>query len=597
MKNTILIIFFWGIALNSYAQKEGKVDYIVPTGIPTPGHPELGGDLQHQINFNLEPPTFDSAHYPFRFHITHASVCDSSGNLLLYTNGTSIANGQHQIIEGGDSLQLHLDQLVGFEGLESRIAQGALFLPSPANNGIYYLFHEEHQRIYDWVQGLVRFRVKEIYLTTIDMNANGGLGKVVEKNKIIAQRDSLFDRGRILAVRHANGRDWWVVIPQYASTHLTKFLVTPAGVLTQPDIVIAQRMFPAADPEQAAFSPDGTKYATSGVDPYPQKRYFYLFDFDRCTGELYNQVIKKPPSVWLWGVFFSPDSRYLYWIHKNLSDVTQYDLQDPDWYVHGEVVYQWDNTVFPVPTTPIYGWNGPDGRIYIPCGNGVKIMHRINQPNRRGTDCEFERNIEVPSTNYVTLPNFPNYRLGPIDGSSCDTLGLNNDPVPWFRAEQDTSNTLPDAFFTDLSYHEPATWLWDFGDGTVSQDTSPVHVFPLPGVYQVCLTVSNVNGSNTQCQPVWVTNTSATAAPVLPPVPLQVEPNPFGTYLSVTLGVQLRNPTFRLYDTYGRVVREAAVAYGITEINTTDIAAGLYFWEVTAAGERIKSGKVVKVGQ
>lgn len=44
------------------------------------------------------------------------------------------------------------------------------------------------------------------------MSLNGGLGAVTEKNQVLLE-DSL-SVGKITAVRHANGRDWWVLMPQ-----------------------------------------------------------------------------------------------------------------------------------------------------------------------------------------------------------------------------------------------------------------------------------------------------------------------------------------------------------------------------------------------
>lgn len=595
MKNIFIILLLFVIYGPVPAQQTQKQDYIVPMGLPAPGHPELGGDKQFQINFQTEPSTIDTGHYPFPFHITHASICDTAGNLMLYTNGVSIANGLHEFVEGGDTITLHNDQLEGFDGLEKQIPQGALLLPSPANNGIYYLFHEEHQLLHDPLTGFMRFMIPQIYLTTIDMNANGGKGKVLEKNVLIAERDSLFDKGRILAVRHANGRDWWVVIPEYYSTHLRRFLVTPEGVLPQPDIIIQEKMFPAGDPEQAAFSPDGTKYAITGFKPENYQRYFYLFDFDRCTGILHNQQTLQLDNWWLWGVFFSPDSRYMYWVHTDSADVTQFDLWDSNWYDSGETVYEWEGFAAPFPAGPIYGWHGPDGRIYLPSGNGVTAMHRINQPNRRGVACDFERNIPLPSVNYVTLPNFPNYRLGPIDGSSCDTLGINNDPVSWWRWEQDTLS-ISRVNFTDLSYHEPAEWLWDFGDGTaVSQDTSPVHGYSSAGVYDVCLTVTNVHGSSTYCKAVEVTGVSGDNDAPLPSSAIRLHPNPANDVLFVN-GLTLpdgRHTLLSLTDINGRRVLQHSLTPGQTAIPINQLPDGVYFCSVVAQGQVVTVGRVV----
>lgn len=43
--------------------------------------------------------------------------------------------------------------------------------------------------------------------------------------------------------------------------------------------------------------------------------------------------------------------------------------------------------------------------------------------------------------------------------------------------------------FTDESMGEITEWYWEFGDGTNSLDQSPEHIFPGPGIYDVCLYV------------------------------------------------------------------------------------------------------------
>lgn len=51
--------------------------------------------------------------------------------------------------------------------------------------------------------------------------------------------------------------------------------------------------------------------------------------------------------------------------------------------------------------------------------------------------------------------------------------------------------------FTDTSTGEPTSWSWDFGDGGTSTDQSPDHAFDAAGSYQVSLTASNDQGSDT----------------------------------------------------------------------------------------------------
>ncbi len=45
------------------------------------------------------------------------------------------------------------------------------------------------------------------------------------------------------------------------------------------------------------------------------------------------------------------------------------------------------------------------------------------------------------------------------------------------------------AGFTDLSWGEPTSWQWDFGDGTTSSQQNPVHDFSRDGVFYVCLSI------------------------------------------------------------------------------------------------------------
>ncbi|KQC04859.1 MAG: hypothetical protein APR55_06180 [Methanolinea sp. SDB] len=58
--------------------------------------------------------------------------------------------------------------------------------------------------------------------------------------------------------------------------------------------------------------------------------------------------------------------------------------------------------------------------------------------------------------------------------------------------------------FTDMSFRDPATWSWDFGDGAGSILQNPNHTFMDPGTYQVTLTVSNMKGQNSAFKNVFV---------------------------------------------------------------------------------------------
>jgi hypothetical protein len=66
----------------------------------------------------------------------------------------------------------------------------------------------------------------------------------------------------------------------------------------------------------------------------------------------------------------------------------------------------------------------PNGKIYVSCwAGGSYKMHIINQPDSLGLACDFQfLGQPVLTQSPVALPYFPNFRLGAVAGSSCDTL-------------------------------------------------------------------------------------------------------------------------------------------------------------------------------
>lgn len=54
--------------------------------------------------------------------------------------------------------------------------------------------------------------------------------------------------------------------------------------------------------------------------------------------------------------------------------------------------------------------------------------------------------------------------------------------------------------FEDLSSQIPQSWLWDFGDGEISNEQNPIHQYTEEGTYTVTLTVSNNMGEDEMVQ-------------------------------------------------------------------------------------------------
>ena len=130
-----------------------------------------------------------------------------------------------------------------------------------------------------------------------------------------------------------------------------------------------------------------------------------------------------------------------------------------------------------------FGFMGlaPDGKIYVSSTSGTnRLMSRIESPNKKGANCYVsQHSVALPTSYARTVPNFPNFRLGPLDGSECDTLGIDNIPVAKFRCEQDTTDSFK-YHFVDLSYYEPKNWTYSInGEEINEKDIS--YTFPSTG--------------------------------------------------------------------------------------------------------------------
>jgi len=96
------------------------------------------------------------------------SICDSSGNLLFYTNGIWVNNAQHQLMQNGDSLnpgQMAND----FRQVGYPTCNGNIIIPHPIQANKYYIFHQSGTYALD----IAGFN-ENLHYSLVDMNANGG---------------------------------------------------------------------------------------------------------------------------------------------------------------------------------------------------------------------------------------------------------------------------------------------------------------------------------------------------------------------------------------------------------------------------------------
>ncbi len=415
--------FFFAFFLVPLALLAQKNDYVWITGDNNSlADTTRGGS---NIDFNFNPP---KTYYNYRksnFRTCNSSICDVSGNLMFYTNGCNISGAADEILENGDGInlgyvhQLQCDQ----DNYYNSGYQSAVILPLPDLVNIYYLFHKNLTVINN------PFDVKSdtMFYSVIDMSLNSGMGKVTSKNIELQSGD--ISIGELTAVKHANGKDWWLVTPKRNSNTFYSFLFTKDGVVDTLIHTIGDTPKKQAEGGmQVVFSPDGSKYFRS-IPSGP----VMMCGFDRTAGiftdfDTIHVDYANWPSI-ANGCAVSPNGRFFY-VCAELN-IFQFDLWADDISASQVTVAEWDG--FKAPVATIFGQSqlGPDCKIYVSTIDS-KYYHVINNPDEPGLACNVTQHSFIfPTPTGASIPSFPNYRLGPLDnpGVPC-TATVSTAPPP-----------------------------------------------------------------------------------------------------------------------------------------------------------------------
>jgi PKD repeat protein len=126
-------------------------------------------------------------------------------------------------------------------------------------------------------------------------------------------------------------------------------------------------------------------------------------------------------------------------------------------------------------------------------------------------------------------------RVSNNNGTSTETkedyISVRAVPNAAFSATPRTGNTPLTVQFQDESTAAPfevTAWRWTFGDGEISTEQSPAHIYEQPGAYNVSLTVTSDGGTDKESQDGYIVVSELSvvtfdAAPTLGAAPLEVQ--------------------------------------------------------------------------
>lgn len=370
-----------------------------------------------------------------------ATIADPNGNILFYTNGVTVWDRNHAIMPNGTGL-------LG----DPSSSQSAIIVPQPDSPALYYIFTVSDLSSNDG------FRY-----SIVDLRLNGGTGDVVTTDKNVLLFGNTTEK--VTAVRHCNGKDFWVVGHPSNTNLFNVYNLSSTGLNVTPVTSTVGTVI------GSGFDMPGYLRASATGDRLAMAFYnqatVELYDFDNSTGLVTNPITLSNAS-WgrPYGLEFSPNGNILYASKLNApAQILQFDLSSG---VQATILA---STTVIANSASQYQYaalqNGPDGKLYVARPNGSSatnpFLAEIQFPNVLGVGATFvDMSIDLsPGRSYFGLPNFVPSYFGAtpfsIVGSDtlCTTTGL-------------TTYSL-DASFSSCSID---TVIWTHGGNNIVSSTT-----------------------------------------------------------------------------------------------------------------------------
>ena len=411
-----------------------------------------------KFDFNSSKLYWEKFNTKYDFGTATFNMSDSAGNLQFYSNGCWLINNKDEIMKNGDTL--NPGKTYQNRCTIDHDTYGSFFnflcIPKPKSINKYLLFHHSDTLMkFNGGEFDYDYAFKGLNYSEIDMEMEQGLGAVTKK-RVTIFNDILLP-GNMVATKHSNNNDWWILAKKSHSNIWHKILVTNDTIRW----VSKQNIGKFDDTKgsgsgQYCFSKNGKRFATYNMTEQVQ-----VFDFDRSTGELSNPIyLDLQDSIQIGGCAFSPSGRFLY--VSNTYKVFQFDLEQNNIQNTKTKVGEWDGFLHKNfwPTYLTWIFHGPDCKLYLNTWGSTRYMHVINYPDNKGIECNLvQRAIVTKSLNSET-PKFPHFRTGTPMENFCDTLTTDSKPIIYFTPEV---LVYPNPATDNLKIEILGLQTWDWG--------------------------------------------------------------------------------------------------------------------------------------
>ncbi len=362
-----------------------------------------------------------------------SSFADSNGDLLFYSDGITVYNKNHQVMQNGNNL-----------GGNPSSSQSGLIVPKPEDPDTFYLFTVGTNAVGN--TGLPQNSGFKYY--TIDMTANGGLGSVNNGFVNLSGNLSANWTEKVTAVQSDGCSSIWVI--SLVGNTFYSFLVDANGVAATP-VISTVLNFTNDVRGYLKISPNATKIVSANMVSGT-----YLYDFDNATGIISNGNMLNVLGEFGYGIEFSLNSEVLYvatgnYLDDSTENLYQFDLTLAD-------INQVNNSRTLIQTyvnTRGALQLAPNGKIYWTSHNSNRISV-INNPENLGAACNYSH-LSVDLGGRTATQGLPPF----IQSLFLPNVDIVNDGLGVFVEQIDLCNGSTFSLEPDITSH-PSTTTYEW---------------------------------------------------------------------------------------------------------------------------------------
>jgi gliding motility-associated-like protein len=378
-----------------------------------------------------------------------ATISTALGDLLFYTDGVTVYNRKHLVMQNGYDLNGNFSA-----------TQSGVIVPMPGDTTTYFIFTVNNLDKKKFGAGLC--------YSIVDMSLDNGLGAVTEKNIQVMSSST----ERVTSVRHANESSFWVVAHEWESSRFKSFLITNNGVeIAYPvvsDVGLYQGGVFQTGKGYMKISPDGQRLAVA----IQGESLIQIFDFDDATGIISNPfdlILNDQP----YGIEFSRGAQFLYASERYGPRILQWDLNAGSY----EEIVSSRTTIGILSEPNSLGGAlqmAPDGKIYMAVKQ-KKYLSAINKPSQSGTACSFNEKAVFLNVNDLCQWGLPTFVQSFFN-------------YLWIEHENQCTG---DTIFFRLNHTENIDSVyWNFdnpesGATNYAYDLDTWHIYDQPGNYEI----------------------------------------------------------------------------------------------------------------